>query len=1681
MELPPNFRIRPATDALIAVSGQSDIYTANMAAISALADCEKNGRFPTKQERVALARYSGWGPVPEVFDGEKWRWRDEYTEMKAWIETDDYTSARASTPNAMYTDPAIAREMWNALIRMGFDGGRIIDPSVGNGVFLGTMPDGIAKKSEVTAVEMDRLSARMCRLLYPQADVICSPLQKAELEYGYYDLAISNIPFGDVAVYDSQFQNGAVSKLTGSIHNYYFVKALELVRPGGMIAFITSRFTMDSKGSALRDYVSDKAEFLGAVRLPIGAFSDTANTEVVTDIIFLRKLEDGEKPSGNVWSGLSTVSLQGMRSGHYHYDVSINEYYGRNTSMVIGTQYAVQDGRWGGDHTPSNVLQKGDKLKNLLPVALRNLPVDRYRSAAYACSQCQAPIENGRLCHDCQDAKYQRKPVSAEIKEGSFFVGEGGRIYTKSNGYGEIVVSANKTIARIAGMITVRDAVLKLVTANLDPNLSDRELRPLQTKLTMAYQLFIMRHGYINNPTNKRAFRDDPDAPLLFSIEDYNKDTKIGKPEAIFTRRVISKAVSPNSADSAAEALNISLNEFGTINWNRMTDLTGISEADLVYELGDKLFVDPLDMRHVLTDEYLSGDVRKKLVVAEAAAKLDQSFEANVSALRGVAPDWLPPDLIYVKMGAGWVPSAYVQQFCNELDIPDSTVNQIGLPDDERKPYSYWLPRHRGVRLSHIESQGEWVVDGEFFDSPLSLSKWGTRRLSSSHLIRLMLNSRNIVVRDRIDTQDGSKYVVNMEASLAAKEKAGEIQTAFETWIWLDKDRRDELEHIYNHQFNSLVPRKYDGSHLTLPGVAGDLFSFHKHQLNSIWRGIISSSLLLWQRVSSGKTAVMICIGMELKRLGIRHKAMHVATNGTLEQYATEFQRIYPGARLLLVNSKKMKPVNRREMLMKIAVGEYDAVIITHSAFKLIPTSDALYEEFVYQQMNELREMSDGITSSSSYDKYDNSTRLTVKQLEKRVLSLEAKLDKRRADMMHDVHTPLGWEELGIDALFVDEVHIAKNLFVNTKMTGSGVKGKESAVAFDMYLKTQWLSRRCECGSLLLDDTECGCAINKRVPSSLVGASATPLSNSISEVFTLQRLFGHDALVDAGLTHFDSWASAFGETVTLVEMKPSGKGYRLNTRFANFRNVSDLKRMMFEFSDIQTDWREMGLDLPEVKGGAAQVVAVEPSPRLLEYIDECDIRYNNLPNVDRAVDNVLVIMGDAMKAATDMRLINPSEDDFYGSKINTAVRMLYERYVATTGVTLDGADEPVNLTQLVFLDSGVPSSVNFKLYTDMRNKLVRMGARYSDIEFIQDARTDKMKADLFERMNRGETRILIGSIKMMGLGMNVQRLLKYLYMLECPWTPMDVEQPEGRIPRVGNLNKEVEIYRLVTKKSFDVYRWQIVETKGRSLDKFLSASLTERTIVDISAITESFAEAKAVASDDPLMRERVAVEARLRQLEALRYEHDISVSMVKRQLASLPGQLIRHSGRLEDLHEANDRLSPLMAEKFGMEIGMFGRERTFYDSRKEAGVMLKHYIDTLGKFERMDSVAIWNGCVVDIKRGVLSEVEAIVHLSDRVSLSTIVGDSVVGNITRIVNVAKALPRHIEETDEAIARCNRLIPQNEAELERSAFKYADELVQCRDRLDEINEEIDEIRKADEVAKAAQSDNKSEEEE
>lgn len=1610
-----NYRI-PLTDDLVIGSARERVDH-NIRCIQLLYRLEQEGQVATPEEKWALTRYAAFGGAAAALDPRDDKWSKPWEAIAKLLTPDDLESVRSSTPYAFFTPPTVVKAMWDALAYLGFAGGNVLEPAMGTGIFWGAMPLDLALNSALTGVEMDSVSGRVAKQLYPASNILLKRLQRANLPEASFDVVIGNVPFGQAPVNDSSLP----AYLTDSIHTYFVAKSLRLVRPGGLVALLVSRYFLDSKDSQARARLAETSKLLAAIRLPNETFKKLAGTEALADLLIFQRT--GETDDNPDWVETKLVELTDPL-GEVH-EVRLNGRLADYADYLMLGKPIITSSAYG----PTFDLVWDDKKKpiyNSLPEALRYvLPAEPVYTGEPIAYQMPAQVDEG-------------------IQEGAYFFGSDGSLLQNQNGIEAMVKGAKTTIARIAGMVKVRDAARILLEKNLEG--PDVDLKPFQQALMWEYQLFVARHGFLNNNANRSAFNDDPDAPFLRAMELYDEETAVGKPASIFFKRTINDAQPPDSVDTAQEALALSLNLYGHINWGYMEELTQRSFDELFDELEGDVYQVP-DGRWLTASEYLSGNIREKLAEAEAAALKDAFYEMNVEALRQVLPDDVPAEAIVVNLGAGWIPPEYVSQFLTEMLDENSTVNNLDVPGHE---YSYEPRDWERVKVSYIESMADWRVDGGRDYGVLSSATWGTKRAGAISLATHALNGSVPTIYDSYFDGQTERRILNHQETLAAREKLDKIEKAFSRWLWLDAGRAEYLSHIYNERFNSYVPRTYNGSHLTLPGLSVDMPELRPHQKNTAWRIMQGGNTLAWHIVGSGKTFMMIVASMEMRRLGLRSKIMHAVPNHLLEQYATAFYRAYPGAKLLLVNSKGLSKYRRAETLARIATGDWDAVIITHSAFGRIPLDDATFADFINRQIEVLDDF------LWTLDKNDPDERLSIKEIQKHKERFLAKLEEREAKVRrHQDSLGLTWEQLGIDMLFVDEAHEFKNLWFPTKMNHlPGIGGSESGRAMDMFIKTQWLTRRCVCGRLFGLRQQCGCVRSKRVEGgSVIFATGTALANSVSELYTMQRYLQYDTLIELGISHFDAWAKQFGDTVTLLEMKPSGSGWRQNTRFAKFNNVPELLRIFDLVADTQADPEALGIKRPSVKGGRPIGIEAEPSDDFSAYMQDCSIRADDLPNVEPWEDNILKIMGDASKAALHMWLVDPDVDEDPGNKMLLCAREVYRIWRETTDVELPALPgEKVNLTQIVFLDTGTPKT-GFNLYDYLKEKLIALGIPKREIAFIHDAKSDAARLKIFEAMNDGKLRVLIGSTTKMGTGANMQRLLKAQHDLDAPWRPADVEQRIGRTQRQGNLNAEVELYRYITSESLDFYKWHLLELKAKFIRQIMEGRISQRSIEDIDQVVIGFAEMKALATGDGLLIEKVEVESNLSRFYALRTQFNTERGRLKYELSQLPAR-ISHLGQVVKGYErACAHLETVQGGEFGMKVN--GR---IYAERVKAGkALMGTAVTPLQPRDHLWHVGELWGFPIHTER-TLSKRLAWLEIGERLQLEVELGDSPVGNVAKLMNALKGMPSILDNKRFQLEKLERQLPQYEEQV-ALPFEHAEQIDKLEARLREIEVTIE----------------------
>lgn len=1362
--------------------GPKQKFQQNLAAIRTLRTLDAEERLATAEEKATLIKYVGWGAMPQVFDDYNREWRKERELLANELSPEEYELARSTTLNAHYTAPTVIRAMYGALERFGFQGGRVIEPACGIGHFIGLMPHELLRRSTVTAIEIDPLTARIAKALYPDADIRAQPFEQSKLADGYYDLAISNVPFGDYPVHDPKWNEYKLP-----IHDYFFAAALDKVRPGGLVMFITSRGTMDKLDSTLRELLSARTEFLGAIRLPNDAFKKNAGTEVTTDIVMLRKLRAGEAPTGPTWK----------QTADYSNDLgeafTINEYFATRPEMMLGQLRLA--GRMYRDNEPTLEPDSRD-LGDALKQAVERLPQGIYQSPS---QQVAEPTVE------------QTIPAPDYIKPNAYCLHDGTVCVREDTVLRPLSDLPSDMRSRIRNLIPVRDAVRECLRAQLDGSSEERVLET-RHQLNLAYDRFVGRFGPINTRANQRAFDGDPDLPLMLSLEHYNDETKVAKKAAIFRERTIQHRQPIETAANAKEALLVTLNERGRVDLDHMAGLLGKPADEFLNDLKGLVFLNPQTNQWETDDQYLSGNVREKLAVADAASVNDSAFTVNVEALKSVQPADLNATEIDVRLGASWLPQDDVKRFVHEL-----------------------LKVSSGVDVGHVHALGSWYVKGDWEVKGVTANTtdWGTDRCTALDLIEDALNLKTPTV---YELDEKKNPIINAQATEAAREKQERIKERFKEWIWSDDSRRERLCRLYNDTFNHTRLRTFNGEHLTLPG-ASQAITLQSHQKAGVWRVLQTPNTLLAHVVGAGKTFTMVASAMELKRLGLARKPLFTVPNHMLGQFSTELLTLYPGANILVAGKEDFEAANRKKLFSRIATGNWDAIIVTHSGFERIPLSEDTQKRFFEEQLHELEMV--------KRQHADSNNRRLVKELEKAKKRLEARLQGLAAE--HKKDNTLTFEELGVDRLFVDEAHYFKNLFYVSKMTRiAGLPQTASERAFDMFLKVRHVQ-----------------SVNGG--GGVVFATGTPIANSMAEMFTMQRYLQPDELKKHHLHHFDSWAATFGEPVTAMELSPDGAGYRLNTRFARFINVPELMQMFRQAADVQTA-AMLNLPRPKLENEKPTIRNAPPTPELKEFVQSLAARAERLrtARVDPSIDNMLKITSEGRKAALDMRLVRASAPDEPSGKVNLAVENIIRIWMETTDR---------RCAQLVFCDLSTPKDRGFSVYRDMADKLQARGIPESEIAFIQDYDSDASKLGLFKGVRSGKVRVLFGSTQKMGSGTNVQERLIALHHLDAPWRPADVEQREGRILRQGNKNPVVSVFRYVTEGSFDAYMWQTLETKAKFIAQVMTGDMTIRRVEDLDSAALTYAEVKAIASGNPLVIEKAQVDAELMRLTRLRSAH----------------------------------------------------------------------------------------------------------------------------------------------------------------------------------------------------------------
>jgi N12 class adenine-specific DNA methylase len=1522
---------------------------------------DSQNRAASDEEKRILVKYVGWGGIPQVFASPlSTEWEAEGERLKMLLTSEEYEPARASTLNAHYTSPIVISAIYDAVQRIGFTQGRVLEPALGGGNFFGLMPAEMSARSRLTGVELDPLTARIARQLYPDADIRAQGFETAALGDGSFDLAISNVPFGDYKLHDPTF-----NEYNFLVHDYFFAKAGDNIRPGGLLAFVTSKGTLDKVNSSLRGYLADKVDFIGAIRLPNTAFKRNANTEVTTDILFLRRLAAGEKPTGPAWLNLAEHA---NRDGAVF---QINEYFAANPHMMLG--HMANAGTMYRSNEPALVADDRD-LSAALAEAVAALPRRIYRSAK----------------RNISESNRETIIPTDDVKENAFALHDGVITIRTGSTLTPVANLADETARRIRGLIRVRGAVREVLHTQLADRTED-EIVEARRQLNSLYDHFVSRFGAINDSPNRRAFRGDPDLPLLCSLEDYDNDTKRATKASIFRERTIQRSQRRQVAESPHDALVLSLNEIGRVDLARIGALLSRTPDEFLPELKGLIYRNPETQHWETEDQYLSGDVRAKLQTARAAAATDSTYQENVTALEAVQPEDLTASEIDARLGAVWIPAADVEAFAQSL---------IGAD---------------GINVSHAAALGTWFVRGDFNarGTVANTAEWGTMRYSALDLIQDALNLKTPTVYDRDRKND--TVVINAQETEAARDRLEKIKEHFKTWIWEDDERRERLCRKYNDEFNSVRLRVFNGNHLTLPSSSQQI-TLHAHQKNAVWRIVQSDNTLLAHVVGAGKTYTMVAAGIELKRLGLATKPMFVVPNHMLAQFSSELLTLYPTANILVAGKDDFEASRRARLFSRIATGNWDAVIVTHASFEKIPVSLETRRDFIARQIHE-------IETALRAERADRGTRL-VKELERVKKRLTVKLEALSAEQKKD--NTLTFEELGIDRLFIDEAHKFKNLFYVTKMTRvAGLPQTASERAFDLFLKVQHIQK-------------------KNNGAGVVFATGTPISNTMAEMFTMQRYLQMDNLRRNSLQHFDSWAGTFGEAVTSMELSPDGSGYRLQSRFARFVNVPELMQQFRQVADVQTA-EMLKLPVPKLDQGRPVTVSAPCSPELKRFVDQLVKRVEKIKSgrVDPRDDNMLKVTTDGRKAALDLRLVLPNVRDNPDSKTNYAVEKIHRIWLDST---------PQKGAQLVFCDLSTPQPVSrwFSVYEDVRIKLIDRGIPASEIAFMQDANDDASKAALFKSVREGKIRVLLGSTTKMGEGTNVQTRLVALHHLDAPWRPADIEQREGRIIRQGNQNEYVKIFRYVTEGSFDAYMWQTLETKCRFIAQVMTGDATVRRAEDVDSAALTYAEVKAIASGNPLVIEKATIDADVMRLTRLKRQHAESLYQMRyriKRLGDTSGILEREIANIrEDLRTRTST----RGDNFSMTV----KNETFND-RVKAGRALVFTAAAVKPFESTKVVGTIGGFPISVER---FDERATLLIQGKHSYRANVSESPAGTIASLEHALDSFEDRLRERETDLAQSHRQSADLTKQLDQP-FEHEEKLATATKRQQEIITALD----------------------
>ena len=1568
-----NFRI---TDDHLGEGGAKQKYARNIEAIRTLFKLEQEHRGATAEEQQVLSQYVGWGGLSDAFDPGKDSWAKEYTELKGLLSEDEYAAARSSVLNAHYTSPTVIRSIYDAVERMGFRSGNILEPSMGVGNFFGMLPDSMAD-SRLYGVELDSITGRIAKMLYPQADITVAGFETTDRR-DFYDLAVGNVPFGQYKVNDK-----AYNKLGFSIHNYFFAKAIDQVRPGGVIAFVTSRYTMDSKDSTARKHMAERADLLGAIRLPNNAFRANAGTDVVSDIIFLQK-RDRPADIEPAW-----VQLGKTEDGF-----AINQYFVDHPEMVLG-ELTTESTQYGREDLTVAPLE-GANLADQLAEAVQHI------EGQYTAAEVDAP--------DIAEEEATRRtlPADPDVKNFSYTVVDGEVFYRENSVMTQVELS-DTAKGRVTGMVELRQIVNDLIDQQLN-DFPDEDIKATQERLNAAYDAFNAKYGLLNDRKNGRLFEQDSSYYLLCSLENLDEQGQLKSKAAMFTKRTIRPERNVTSVDTPSEALAVSIGERGKVDLPYMAELLGTpgDYGRITTELSGVIFKDPAadptdpEAGWQMADEYLSGDVRAKLRMAQFAAETNPEFVVNVDALTKAQPRELEASEIDVRLGATWLNPDIIQKFMTEtFQIP------------------YYL-RH-AVKVRYSPYTAEWRVEGKTATGRgdiISSETYGTSRANAYKILEETLNLKDVRIYDTIEDAEGKpKRVLNKRETMLAQQKQQVIKDSFANWVWQDPQRRIALVRQYNELFNSTRPREYDGSHIKFVGMNPEI-TLREHQRNAIAHVLYGGNTLLAHEVGAGKTYEMAASAMEAKRLGLCQKSLFVVPNHLTEQWASEFLNLYPNAKLLVARRKDFETANRKKFCARIATGDYDAVIVGHSQFERIPLSFERQERIIQEQIDETLAAINELKAHAGEN-------FSIKQMEKTRKTLETKLEKLRSDERKD--DVVTFEQLGVDRLFVDESHAFKNLFVTTKMRNvAGLSTSEAQKSSDMFGKCRYL-----------DEITGGRGV--------VFATGTPVSNSMTELYTVMRYLQYSILQQKKLTHFDCWASTFGETTTAIELAPEGTGYRARTRFAKFFNLPELMSMFKEVADIKTS-DQLHLPVPEAK---FETVVAKPSEIQKEMVQELSKRAARIHSgtVDASVDNMLCVTNDGRKIGLDVRLMNPMLPDDPNSKLNVCVQNVLK-------IWEEGKDQ--KLTRLLFCDLSTPKNDgNFNVYDDIRKKLVAAGVPENEIEFIHNADTEAKKAALFSKVRSGDVRVLLGSTAKMGAGTNVQSRLVAVHHLDVGWKPSDMTQRNGRIIRQGNMNKEVKVFNYVTEGTFDAYLWQTLENKQRFISQIMTSKSPVRSCEDVDEQALSYAEIKALCAGNPLIKEKMDLDVQVAKLKVLKADHQSQKFRLQdKLLTKFPADIQETNAYIAGVKADAELAAAHPQEKDGF-CGMTIKGVT-YDEKKTAGERLVLACSELPNAEEK-VIGSYRGFELFLRFDAFrTEYQAL--LKGQRKYTVPLGTDTLGNIIRLDNSLNNFPERINSAENELATLHQQQEAAQIEVEKP-FPQEEELAEKSARLAELNAQLD----------------------